>query len=552
MSGLEQLSWLANYVLNDDRFAGNVTAVGVGLTVVLLSWFLLKNLLSTAWITLGKLIKQTVWLAAGTKIHLTLQIWLWRLFVSASCATLALGIAYHAAGGDVGHDVQTAYRRITPQHILKWGQTLCLLVLLGFVAWSLLRSIRLLRPLAEDWTVKRLRRTVREDDEAEPPSTLVPQGMVLLERYAVAATVLLSLLTAGWLLEIGQVTNPTLGFALRVTSILVVARLLTLAFQTFAKPLTNYGNRHFNQGRLTHYWERLARLVPLGQRCFEMTVYICAAVLSVHELQVIDSVARIFVANWGEKFVKCIGIFFGTRVLIELLQVLLNEVFGIYQEGNRISQQARTLVPLLRSVCQYVAYIGGAVWMLIVFGFPPEPILASAGIIGLAVGLGAQSLVTDVVSGLFILFENQFLVGDYVEIGTARGIVEAVEVRHTQIRDDQGKLHIIPNGQIKEVINLSKGFIYAIVDVKVPTGHDLEVYVRAMTDAGRQLRQLRPEVLAETTIQGLVGLTLQETTVRAVTKVKPGTHHQMENEYRRLLKGILDQLASLPSERRAA
>lgn len=547
MSGLEQLSWLANYVLNDDRFAGNVTAIGVGLTVVLLSWFLLKNLLSTGWAALRRLTQEAVWLQAGARIYQTLQTWLWRLFVAASCAPLALGIAYHACGGDVGHDIQSALRQITPQHVLKWGHTLFLLSLLGLVSWSLFRSIRLLRPVAEDWMVQRLRRASLEQDESESPALLVPQGMILVERYALAATVLLSLLTASWLLDIDKLTNPTLGFALRVTSILVIARLLTLALQTFAKPLTKYGNRHFSQGRLTHYWERLARLVPLGQRCFEMTVYISATVLSVNELQFIY-----YVPSYGEKIVKCIGIFFGTRVLVELLQVLLNELFGLYREGEETSQQARTLVPLLHSVCQYAAYVGGAVWMLIVFGFPVAPVLAGAGIIGLAVGLGAQSLVTDVVSGLFILFENQFLVGDFVEIGAAKGIVEAVAVRHTQIRDDQGKLHIIPNGQIKAVVNLSKGFIFAIVDVKVPTGLDLEVYLRAMTEAGRQLRKTRPEVLADTTIQGLVGLTLQETTVRAITKVKPGSHQQMENEYRRILKGILDQLTAFPSDRLAA
>lgn len=547
MLGMQQLSWLLDYVLNDDRFAGNVTAVGVGLTVVLLGWLVLKSLLTTAWATLRRLSQHTVLLEAGARIHVMLHTWLWWLFVTASCATLILGLGYHAFGGDVGHDIHEAYQQITPQHLLRWGQVLLLLSVQALVAWSILRTIRLLRPLAEDWTIRRLRKTVRDPESAAAESTLVPQGMVLVERYAVATTILLSLLSAGWILSIDRLTNPALGFALRVTTILVVARLLTLGFQTFAKPLTNYGDRRFKQGRFTHYWERLARLLPVGQRCFEMTVYISAAVLSVRELHFIA-----FVAEYGEKIVKCIGIFFGTRVLIELLQVLLNEMFGLYRDDNRTSQQARTLVPLLHSVCQYSLYVGGGVWMLQVVGFPAEPILAGAGIIGLAVGLGAQSLVTDVVSGLFILFENQFLVGDYVEIGSARGLVEAVEVRHTQIRDDHGRLHIIPNGQIKQVVNLSKGFILAIVDVEIPSGVDLEGYLRTMAEAGRLLRKSRPEVLAETVIQGLVGLTLSNTTVRAITKVKPGTHQQMENEYRKILKGLLDEMAATAAERRAA
>ena len=170
------------------------------------------------------------------------------------------------------------------------------------------------------------------------------------------------------------------------------------------------------------------------------------------------------------------------------------------------------------------------------------PILAGAGILGLGVGLGAQSLVTDVVSGFFILFETQYLVGDYVQIGDATGIVEAVGIRVTQIRDGQGKLYIIPNGQIKGVVNYSKGYVNAVVDVKVPAGSDLEATFR-MHDRGGPAPEGRStaKVLAETEIHGLVELGTSEMTVRAVTKVQPGTHEVMENEYRRLLKTVFDE-----------
>lgn len=550
MLAADQTWSLLDYVMNDDRFAANVTAVGVGLFAVLVSWILLKSLLATTWAAILRVSQQPVIRETGARVHVTLQTWLWWGFVAASCAMLAVGGGYHAVGGDVGSDVQRAYSQITMVHLLRWGQLAALLAIQAFVAWSLLRAIPKLRPLAEEWTLKRLRKSVPAVESPEKDSSPVPKGLVLLERYALAATILLSLLSAGWILNIGSVVNPLLVFVLRVATILVIARLLTIACQTFARPLENYGDRRFKQGRLNHYWERLSRLLPLGERCFEMAVYTSAAVLSVHELKSFEFFA--FVVNYGERAVRCIGIFFGTRVVIESLQVLLNEVFGIYREDGRTSQQARTLVPLLHSVCQYSAYVSGVVWMLTVMGFPAEPILAGAGIIGLAVGLGAQNLVTDVVSGLFILFENQFLVGDYVEIGNSRGIVEAVEVRHTQVRDDHGRLHIIPNGQIKQVVNLSKGFILAVVDIEIPAGSDLELYLRMMAEAGRVLRKSRSEVLADTQIQGLVDLSLTNTTIRAITKVKPGTHQHMENEYRRILKGLLDQLANKPSERVAA
>src|SRR5262249_49632007 len=156
-------------------------------------------------------------------------------------------------------------------------------------------------------------------------------------------------------------------------------------------------------------------------------------------------------------------IVFCTRVIIELLQVLLNQAFGMYVEDGPIDQKCLTLVPLLNSVCQYVLYFGAGVMMLDTLGLHSVlvPLLTGAGVLGLAVGLGAQNLVTDVVSGFFILFENQYLVGDYVQIGEACGIVEAVGIRLTQIRDGHGKLFIIPNGHIKSVVNYSKGYVNA-------------------------------------------------------------------------------------------
>src|SRR5207245_7842934 len=125
---------------------------------------------------------------------------------------------------------------------------------------------------------------------------------------------------------------------------------------------------------------------------------------------------------------------------------LINEAFGMYDDERSLDQKGQTLVPLLQSICQYTLYFGSGVIMLGVLGVDTRPILAGAGILGLAGGLGAQSLVTDVVSGFFILFENQFLVGDYVKIGEAAGTVEEVGMRVTKIRDWHGKLHIIPNG----------------------------------------------------------------------------------------------------------
>jgi small conductance mechanosensitive channel len=359
----------------------------------------------------------------------------------------------------------------------------------------------------------------------------------LLERFATA----LAFVGALWL------GGRILGFAgadgwatlvLQIISYFMVARLLTLACRTMFHVFANLGNKHLDRGHFHRYWERIVRLFPFGEKCFDAAVWIFAASQCAGALKFID-----FVAAYGTAVVQCIGIFFLARVVIELLHVFINEALGMYKEDRTDDQKGLTLVPLLESVSRYVIYFGSFLMMLHVFGFPTSPILASAGVVGLAVGLGAQSFVSDVVSGFFILFEEQYFVGDIVQIGDAVGRVEAINIRHTQIRDEYGKLYIIPNGQIKTVVNYSKGYVNAVVDIKVPTSSNLDQVMRDMTEAGRRLKERRREVMQDTVIKGLVDLTPSDMVIRAVTKVEPGTHLAMQQEYRKILKEVFDDSA---------
>ncbi|HZZ80131.1 MAG TPA: mechanosensitive ion channel family protein, partial [Gemmataceae bacterium] len=312
---------------------------------------------------------------------------------------------------------------------------------------------------------------------------------------------------------------------------------LTLGCRTMFHVFANIGNRYLDRGGFHRYWDRIVRLFPLGERCFEAAVWIFAASRCAETLNFIA-----FVARFGTAIVQCIGIFFLTRVIIELLHVFINEAFGMYKEpADGEDQKGRTLVPLLESLSRYVLYFGSAIMMLRVFEVDTTPILAGAGVVGLAVGLGAQNFVTDLVSGFFILFENQFLVGDVVQIGDALGKVEAINIRTTHIRDDSGKLVIIPNGQIKTVVNFSKDYVNAVVDIKVPASMNLQQVMHDMAEAGKRMRERRREVLADTEIKGLVDLTPGDMTIRAVTKVQPGMHQMMQQEYRKILKEVFDE-----------
>jgi small conductance mechanosensitive channel len=447
------------------------------------------------------------------------------------------GVAYHWAGRDVRQDISDWYHELTTGEIVQVVEALALVVGLGLGSWLAVRLIRRARPSAQARTI-RLIGTAENAEELQ-------RWFALLQGVLVALVWLLALDAAGRVLGLG--VSSLLGLLTLFVAILAAARLTTQACRILSAPLVDYGERHLGQGPFRHYWERVARLVPFGLRILEAAVYVLAASRCVREWDFLASLAA-----FGPKIVHCLAILFATRVLIESLQVLLNETFGLYRTDRRVDSHVRTLVPLVHSVCQYVLYFGSAIVMLGTLGIQTAPILAGAGIVGLAVGLGAQGLVTDVVSGFFILFENQYLVGDYVQIGDANGMVEAVGIRLTQIRDGYGKLHIIPNGQVKGVINYSKGYVNAVVDVKVPAGTDLESVFRAMHEAGRRLRQTRKEVLEDTQIHGLIDLGTSDMTVRAVTKVQPGAHGIMQNEYRRLLKQVFDQTPLTPRLAQAA
>jgi small conductance mechanosensitive channel len=517
-------------LLADGRLGANLIAVhGMVTLTVLVSLIVRRVVIGSGSRMLGW--TGLHWLeAAGEEAARRARTMLFWLTVSLMLLIALAGVGYHLAGRDIRLDLGTWYDGLSVAELIATAVAAGKLLALTLVSWFAVRSVRRWWPMLQP----RMTASIGSAAHAET----VHQWFLLLERYAVVAIRLVALWAACQVVGLGELAGPILGFLLRMFTILVLARLLILSCRVLLQTSANLGDRYLGRGAFRHYWERVRRLFPFGERCLETAVYVTAASLAVRALHFIAAMA-----DFGPKLVQCIGIFFTTRVLIELSQVLLCEAFGQFRDEENSEQKGRTLVPLLQSVSQYVLYFGSAMVMLDVLGIDTRPIMAGAGIVGLAVGLGAQSLVTDVVSGFFILFENQYLVGDFVEVDKASGVVEAVGIRVTQIRDGQGKLHIIPNGAIKGVVSYSKGYVNAVVDLQVPAGSDLEKTFQALAEAGRRLRQTHREILADTQIQGLVEFGTSEMTVRAVTKVRPGSHLTMQNEYRRLLKEVLDQEA---------
>ena len=157
------------------------------------------------------------------------------------------------------------------------------------------------------------------------------------------------------------------------------------------------------------------------------------------------------------------------RIFIKFSEGFVSKILSIngHKKLRLDENKRKTLAGLLKSILRYVTYFTAAINILEIVGVKTASLLAAAGIGGLAVGFGAQNLVKDVISGFFIIFEDQYNVGDYVEAAGVAGVVDEVGLRTTRLRDFGGQFHIIPNGEIALVTNHSRGIKRALVKVKI-------------------------------------------------------------------------------------
>ncbi|MDB4905667.1 MAG: hypothetical protein JWO05_451 [Gemmatimonadetes bacterium] len=211
-------------------------------------------------------------------------------------------------------------------------------------------------------------------------------------------------------------------------------------------------------------------------------------------------------------------------------------------------QRARTAATLLRNVGHVVLFVLVALMALRVFGFNTSPLLASAGVFGLAISFGSQSLVRDYVTGFFLQFEHQFAIDDVVRIGNVEGVVEDITLRLVYVREGSGALNIIPNGQITQVTNLSRSWGRVNVDVEVPWGSadEAEKALDAVAAEMAADDDLAPCFLEPPSANGIERLGAGTVTIRLTARVTAGARDRIAREFRQRAKRSLDA-AKIPS-----
>lgn len=211
------------------------------------------------------------------------------------------------------------------------------------------------------------------------------------------------------------------------------------------------------------------------------------------------------------------------------------------QKNMRFSlddKKAKTMGAILSSILRYTVYfIGISTLVSRLFG---NISLTFAGIGGAAIGFGAQSLVKDIINGFFILFEDHFVVGDYITVDNMNGIVESIELRVTKLKDFNGDLHVIPNGMITKVTNHSRNNMRFMVDLDIAYEEDTYKATEILKEACESFKKDHENVVEGPNVTGVVALKDSGVTLRVVGKAKPMTQWDTEHALRAYLKKILD------------
>ena len=233
--------------------------------------------------------------------------------------------------------------------------------------------------------------------------------------------------------------------------------------------------------------------------------------------------------------------------LISRSRVRLVEMMAMHAEDGKeaLEKRAATISGLLRTTSVVIVWVVAVVMSLREAGFDIAPLLAGAGIAGVAIGFGAQTLVKDVISGVFMLLENQVRVGDVVQLNGVGGLVEEVNLRTTVLRSLDGTVHIFPNGSIQQVSNLTREFSYYVFEMGVAYKEDTDrvsQLMRETTDELRETEDYGPKILEPLEVLGVDKFADSAVVIKARIKTKPSQQWAVGRELNRRFKKRFDEL----------
>lgn len=252
--------------------------------------------------------------------------------------------------------------------------------------------------------------------------------------------------------------------------------------------------------------------------------------------------------NVGAVFLRVLLIVVGAYVLIRLGRTAINKFVVRIEGRNSLSSErlkkTKTLGRIISNTIAITVGVIAAIMILGELGVDIGPVLAGAGVVGVAVGFGAQSLVKDLISGMFILLENHFNVGDVIKVGGIGGLVESMSLRVVTLRDLSGNVHIIPNGSIDIVTNMTKEWSRCVLDIGVAYKESVDHVMQVLKEIADELckdKNFKDMILEPLQILGVDDFADSQVTIRVMFKTKTLQQWAVAREFRRRIKNTFDE-----------
>ncbi|MGK9230808.1 mechanosensitive ion channel [Inquilinus limosus] len=402
------------------------------------------------------------------------------------------------------------------------------------------------QPVA-DWLRGRRRRAA-EGEEAGVTRAVGSARRRLAEVWHLIAIAYVVVTFAIWALGI----NGGFAFIIRAT-------LLTVLVLAVARLVSSYGprliHRAFSIGpelrsRFPGLEHRANRYLPVLDNALRVVV-VLVSILVLLEVWQLGGIAwmetetgRSVLASGGAILLVIVAALVAWEVVSQLIEYHLNRHDA---EGRLVqrSARARTLLPLLRNAFMVLLITVVVLMVLSEVGINIAPLLAGAGVVGLAIGFGAQTLVKDVITGVFILFEDTLAVGDVVQIGSDSGVVEAMTIRTIRLRDETGAVHTLPFSSVTSIVNMTKDFSFAVFNVGIGYDQDVDRVTDVLRDLGREMQldpEWAPNILAPIEIIGLDKFGDSAVIIKARIKTPPIKQWGVMREFNRRMKRRFDEL----------
>jgi len=354
--------------------------------------------------------------------------------------------------------------------------------------------------------------------------------------YVTAGLVILMSMGDAGFLRLGEI-------AVFMVVILIVWRLGWLAVDTAGRRA--FSISHELTDRFPSLERRANRYVPhlLAGARFFISIAALGALLEVWGLQLSTFLA----SENGQILVHAIATILivggGAVIISEIVSLFVERRLKVLEDSGQLSGRERTLLPLLRRAVVIVIGVLAVFMILSEIGVDITPLLAGAGVVGLAIGFGSQSLVKDVISGVFLLVEDTLNVGDFIDVGGKKGTVEALSIRTLRLRDVAGDLHTIPFGSVDTITNMTKDFAFALVDVGIAYREDADAVMKLLNEIGAELiedEKIKESIIGPFEVIGVQDLADSSVNIRTRVRTKPGRQWNVRREFLRRVKRRFD------------